>query len=124
MRPNLQFPADLVKFTEEILNWKLHFLCSDTALSITFSRLIIPNDDVQKFVLFQNTKKVTDKQSFYQILSRRKIFLIVFVPSIMKTAHLLHYIKYRKLCAFTKFSRKEVRWSYVILYSAKNEVRL
>ena len=25
----LQFPADLVTFTEEILNGKLHFLCSD-----------------------------------------------------------------------------------------------
>ena len=29
MWPNLQFPADLVKLTEEILNGKLHLLCSD-----------------------------------------------------------------------------------------------
>ena len=28
MWPNLQFPVDLVTFTEEILNGKLHFLCS------------------------------------------------------------------------------------------------
>ena len=28
MWPNPQFPADLVKFTEEILNGKRHFLCS------------------------------------------------------------------------------------------------
>ena len=28
MRPNLHFPADLVTFTEEILNGKLYFLCS------------------------------------------------------------------------------------------------
>ena len=28
MLPNPQFPADLVTFTEEILNRKLHFLCS------------------------------------------------------------------------------------------------
>ena len=27
--PNPQFPADLVTFTEEIRNGKLHFLCSD-----------------------------------------------------------------------------------------------
>ena len=27
-QPPLQFPADLVTFTEEILNGKLHFLCS------------------------------------------------------------------------------------------------
>ena len=29
MWPNPQFPADLVTFTEEILNEKLHFLYSD-----------------------------------------------------------------------------------------------
>ena len=29
MWPNSQFPADLVTFTEEILNRKFHFLCSD-----------------------------------------------------------------------------------------------
>ena len=30
MLPSPQFPADSVKFTEEILNEKLHFLFSDT----------------------------------------------------------------------------------------------
>ena len=29
MWPNLQFPADLVTFAEEILNGKLHFLRSE-----------------------------------------------------------------------------------------------
>ena len=29
MSPNQQETADLVTFTEEILNEKLHFLCSD-----------------------------------------------------------------------------------------------
>ena len=29
MWPNPQFPADLVTFTEETNNGKLHFLCSD-----------------------------------------------------------------------------------------------
>ena len=29
MRPNPQFPANLVKFTEEIVNGKLHFLYSE-----------------------------------------------------------------------------------------------
>ena len=32
MWPNLQFPANLVIFTEEILNGKLHFLGSDSYL--------------------------------------------------------------------------------------------
>ena len=31
MWPNPQFPADLVTFTEEILNGKLHFLCSENS---------------------------------------------------------------------------------------------
>ena len=31
IRPNQQFPADLVTFTEEIRNGKLHFLCSEKA---------------------------------------------------------------------------------------------
>ena len=31
MWPNPQFPVDLVTFTEEILNGKLHFLCSVSA---------------------------------------------------------------------------------------------
>ena len=29
MSPNPQVPADMVTFTEEILNGKLHFLCSE-----------------------------------------------------------------------------------------------
>ena len=29
MLPNSQFPADLVLFTEEFLNGKLHFLCNE-----------------------------------------------------------------------------------------------
>ena len=33
MWPNPQFPADLVKFTEDILNEKLHFLCRDKSYS-------------------------------------------------------------------------------------------
>ena len=33
MRPNPQETADLVTFTEEILNGKLHFLCSVSTLS-------------------------------------------------------------------------------------------
>ena len=35
MRPNPQFPADLVIFTEDILNGKLHFLWSETRPVIT-----------------------------------------------------------------------------------------
>ena len=37
MRQNRQFPADLVSFTEEMLNEKLHLLCSDSCKSISRS---------------------------------------------------------------------------------------
>ena len=38
MRPNLQETTDLVTFTEEILNKKLHFLCSvNERLRVIFS---------------------------------------------------------------------------------------
>ena len=34
MLPYPKFPVDLVKFTEEILNGKLHFLCSVNNLAV------------------------------------------------------------------------------------------
>ena len=37
---NLQFPEDLVTFTEDILNGKLHFLCSDTETLTNFSPML------------------------------------------------------------------------------------
>ena len=41
---NVKFPADLVTFTEEILNGKLHFLCSEGAslLPLIFIISMIP----------------------------------------------------------------------------------
>ena len=37
MLPNPQFPADLVTFTEEILNGKLHFLRNDSKKTYFYS---------------------------------------------------------------------------------------
>ena len=36
MRPNAQFPVDLITFTEEILNGKPHFLCN-----VSFGNIIL-----------------------------------------------------------------------------------
>ena len=41
MWPNPQFPADMVTFTEEILNGKLHFLCSDSPLKLWIALVFI-----------------------------------------------------------------------------------
>ena len=34
MGPNLQFHADMITFTEEILDGKLHFLCSEPVANL------------------------------------------------------------------------------------------
>ena len=44
MCPNPQFPADLVTFTEEIGNGKLHFLCSEKPPSHGFDRVLNKED--------------------------------------------------------------------------------
>ena len=44
-RPNPQETADLVRFTEEILNGKLHFLCSDLSRIIYKTTYIKPIND-------------------------------------------------------------------------------
>ena len=41
MSPNPQIPADLVTFTEETLNRKLHFLCSGILLLLYVSEQIL-----------------------------------------------------------------------------------
>ena len=41
MSPNPQFPADLVTLTEEILNEKLHFLCSVREQYSNHSKIIM-----------------------------------------------------------------------------------
>ena len=40
MLPNPQEDADLVAFTEEILNGKLYFLCSDICFSLRTIRVL------------------------------------------------------------------------------------
>ena len=49
MRPNPQFPVDLVAFTEEVLNGELHFLCSATSFSLLLIRRF---GKVKMFYLF------------------------------------------------------------------------
>ena len=58
MWPKSQFPADLVKFTEEILNGKLDFLCSaakETSEEIktkTNTFLLVTDVDIAESVFF------------------------------------------------------------------------
>ena len=47
MRPNPQFPADLVTFTEKMLNGKLRFMCSD--ISWIFSHILLMSETKYTF---------------------------------------------------------------------------
>ena len=49
MRPNPQKNADLVAFTQEILNGKLHFFCSVTSTNCFLNMLGIKQGKFQKF---------------------------------------------------------------------------
>ena len=55
---NLQFTTDLVTFTEEILNGKLHLLCSD---SPTMNQLFSDENDMMKIFTKINSKINSNK---------------------------------------------------------------
>ena len=65
MWPNPQFLADLVTFTEKIVNWKLHFLCSGisflkyTVLKKQFQHILWIRRDVLRTYLKQQTVQKT-----------------------------------------------------------------
>ena len=71
MWPNPQFPADLVTFTEEILNGKLYFLCSE---KLVFDRVL--NTLLSSWVKHSSTW-VMAKPIFYDRL-KCKPFVISF----------------------------------------------
>ena len=52
MQPNPQETADLVTFTEEILNGKLHFLCSAIKFYAFHSHLLKTDRQVSDFLEF------------------------------------------------------------------------
>ena len=87
MWPNQQFLADLVSFTEEILNGKLHFLCSVIPLKVeiltwnVLSKLSIHSD--YKKYQFIRCKRKTFRCLSYLIFQN---FSDVFKTNICKNA--------------------------------------
>ena len=59
MWSNLQFPVDLVTFTEEILNGKLIFLCSDISLFIIVESIADSLTPTVKVFLFFAMKRIS-----------------------------------------------------------------
>ena len=75
MWPNLQVPTDLVTFTEEILNGKLHFWCSD-ASSIIQTKV-------------NNDKTKTTIERFVAIVNGSRPWTIITKRSILNVAAVL-----------------------------------
>ena len=48
MWPTPQIPADLVRFTEETLNGKLHFLCSDNSFQFSYRPAVYGRNIINK----------------------------------------------------------------------------
>ena len=63
MWTNLQFPADLVIFTEEILNGKIHFLYSVKDLSFCKLLIVIKSSRRKVFVLIFIISSITISKS-------------------------------------------------------------
>ena len=58
MSPNPQFPADLVKFTEETFHGEFYFLCSGLCFHIS------PALDI----LMVDTRRILENKDIFQIL--------------------------------------------------------
>ena len=86
MWPNLQETADLVTFTEEILNGKLHFLCREN----TFAQLLL--DFLKQYLVrlqlqqnFQDT--LTQINIYLNLISIYHHHLLEFHDRIKRTCH-------------------------------------
>ena len=65
MWPAPQETADLVSFTEEIFNWKLHFLCSDRfALRWGSTHMLIFLSNISKFLKLETGKYAKKYQTY------------------------------------------------------------
>ena len=60
MLPYLQFPGDLLTYTDKILNEKLHFLCSDSSAKDVWQ---VPKDACEQCLLSLNKLKTINKVS-------------------------------------------------------------
>ena len=76
MWPNPQFPADLITFTEEVLNGKLHFLCSVSLWC--FVKIMITKRSSHKrcsikMRVFKNSVKFTGKHQCQSLFFNKDV---------------------------------------------------
>ena len=76
MWPNPQFSADLVAFTEEMLNGKLHFLCSELCCNIFVSAV----QELLHLTTYETSKKMISLEG----TSKTNVFQLFQLAFIMK----------------------------------------
>ena len=108
MWSNPQFPADLATFTEEILNGKLHFLCSVTFYANKNTVLFRFSE---KF--FHQTKRF--EIEMIRVLKNRDQISVNFVIFVFNQVFLLFNVPITKLQSLECFFRTTVCLVYIFL---------
>ena len=88
MWPNPQETVNLVTFTEEILNGKLHFLCIvKWYIDICQSSIVILKHKVLRFILGFLLYRYIITNTRCMILETVKAFKILILPSVVRISH-------------------------------------
>ena len=106
---NPQFPAELVTFTEEILNGKLHFLCSPNFQQIKVTIILISHINIFPLFIFLQIFFKSSNSIHFFIHSLKLLsiyFLFNFKPG----------IKLSTLCHIFRFANKLVQILHVKIY--------
>ena len=108
MCPNPQFPADLVTFIEEILNRKVHFLCSERASKGPLNWLTTPSNNSCQKLVFYSFLSAADLQATRS--SHREVFCkkVVYKSFERFTGkHLCRSLFFNKVAGLRPFIKKE-----------------
>ena len=113
MSQNLPFPADLITFTEEILNGKVHFLCSVSLSSVT--EAVVRRYAIKKVSLeiSQNSQENTCASEFFliklQVLGLRSATLLK--RTLWHRCFPVNFAKFLR----TPFLTEHLRWLLLVL---------
>ena len=109
MWPNPQFPADLVTFTEEILNEKLHFLCSDPSSDLIIFKIWRVVDFKQELTL-SNERTYQDMSIKHNFMGRvnpisPNLFFQVDIKKLFTLLFREHTTAWSSLCEKCPYSK-------------------
>ena len=115
MWPASQETADLVSFTEEIFNWKIHFLCSDRfALTWGSTHMLIFLSNISKFLKLETGKyaKKYHTYGFFIVLGNVTLIFLRTWPR----SKFLWICNIRALFITQKVCIKQWNWQILYLY--------